>query len=67
MAAQAGVRSSRELSRRQAYVGFLGGKVFQGGNFQDGDWWDFKSLGQALGFVGFGRFSNQKLRPFIPQ
>jgi hypothetical protein len=29
------MRNSRELSRRQAYIGFLGE--------QGEDWWDFKS------------------------
>ena len=47
--------SSKELRERQAYVGFLEGRVFQGRDFQEElvgfevlslektqDWWDFE-------------------------
>lgn len=34
MAASAWVGSSKELSRRQAYIGSHRGRVFQGGDFQ---------------------------------
>lgn len=50
MAASAGTRSCRGLRNRQAYIGFLGKDVFQGGNFQYGGWWDFKSSPGMGGF-----------------
>jgi hypothetical protein len=38
MAASVQVRSSKELSRRQGiYIGFIGGRAFQDGDFQGGD------------------------------
>lgn len=42
-AASARVRTPRELSGRQLYIGFLEGGVFQCGNFQGGDWMRFQA------------------------
>lgn len=40
VAASAPARSSRSWAG-QAYIGSFGGAVFQVGDFQDGNWWDF--------------------------
>lgn len=36
-------RDRRELDRLGLYIVFLGGGAFRGRDFQNVDWWDFKS------------------------
>ena len=47
VAASAYMKSPKELSKRQMYTGFLGGRVLQGGNFQSG------ALKASPGIYGF--------------
>ena len=59
MAASALERSGRELNS----IGLLGGGVFQGRDFQGGDWWDFK-ISPVIGGIlssGIGRFSTPEV------
>lgn len=57
------------------YIGFPGGGVFQGGDFQSLDWWDFKAstgiggvsssgIGEVSG-SGIGGYWSSGLGPFI--